>query len=232
YIYNENNLGFSKGVNQGIRTSFEESDYFLLVNNDAELEENCCSELINESQNEAITGPAIYYKGEPDIIWQGGGRFSRLKMNIVVPDKNKTLSDTSTASVDFLSGCVMLLPKSAIRKLGGFDEAFYFYGEDLDLSLRATKNNIPVKYVKAAKAYHNIKRAAESRTNSFVLDNLAFSYILLTRKHFPLHLPYAILLFIFLYTPFRFYQIIKGGNSAKNILAWLHGGWRAITIKL
>lgn len=227
YIFNDNNLGFAKGVNQGISLTQVDSDYFLLVNNDAELSQSCVAGLIEESGGKAITGPAIYYKKEEDIIWQGGGYFSKLRMNIIVPDKNKPKHDSGPMIVDFLSGCVLLIPKKVIEVIKGFDEDFFFYGEDLDFCLRAKAQNIDIKYCPRLRATHNIKRAAVSRTNPFVLENLAFSFILIMRKHFKGLALYGLILFFFVYTPFRIYQIFIGGGKLSNIYFWIKGGFRA-----
>lgn len=232
YIYNKENYGFAKGVNQGINLSLEQSDYFLLTNNDAELDANCLNLMLEKCQNKSIVGPAIYYKNEPNRIWQGGGFFSKLKMNIKVSDKNKIDISKEMQRVDFISGCIMLIPKNVIEPIGKFDENFFFYGEDLDFCLRAKAKNIPVIYCPEARAWHNIKRIAISRTSPFVLKNLAFSYQLIIKKHFPRLRNYGLFLFIFLYTPFRFYQIISGNNNPSNIRAWISGGIEGWKVKI
>lgn len=232
YIFNKKNLGFSKGVNQGIDFFFKESDYFLLVNNDAELEKNCLNLLIETSKEKYLAGPVIFYKNEPKIVWQGGGFFSKLKMNISVPDKNKTLLLKPLQEVDYLSGCILLIPRNLIELIGKFDEKFFFYGEDLDYCLRAKKCGLKVLYNPNAQSWHNIKRAAISRTSPFVLKNLAISYQLIIKKHFPRLKIYGLLLFIFLYTPFRLYQVISGGNNWLNILSWIKGGFVGWRVKI
>lgn len=232
YIYNEDNLGFAKGVNQGIHLSRDHSDYFLLVNNDAELAPDCLRLLLETSQDSALTGPAIMYKEEENVIWQGGGLFSRLRMNIIVPDKNKIIIDRKPQKVDFLSGCILLIPKSAIEQIGLLDENFFFYGEDLDFCLRAKHAGIGILYCSQAHAWHNIKRAAISRTSTFVLKNLAFSHQLIIKKHFPKHQFYGAILFLLIYTPFRLKQIIQGGNDWRNLSSWFKGAWQAWFTKI
>ena len=232
YIFNSENYGFAKGVNQGIKASQQQSDYFLLVNNDAILKGNCLELLLSESQEKNIVGPAICYKNKPDTIWQGGGFFSKLKMSIDVPDKNKPYSPQTSKPVDFLSGCIMLIPKSIISTIGMFDEQFFFYGEDLDFCLRAKENNINPLYCPKALAFHNIEDISVSRTSAFVLNNLAFSYLLIIKKHFYNLRYYGLFLLIFLYTPFRLYQIIKGKNQIKNINAWFIGARKAWQLKI
>lgn len=224
YIFNNENYGFAKGVNQGIDLKYKESDFFLLVNNDAILEKNCLKNLLEISKGEALVGPVIFYKDNPDTAWQGGGFYSKLRMNIVIIDKNKKIISTKIKNVDFLSGCILLIPKKVIDIVGKFDEKFFFYGEDLDFCLRAKKEQIKILYSPSAKAWHNIEDITSSRTSSFVLKNLAFSYNLIIKKHFSRFKIYGILLFIFIYTPFRLYQIIKGKNDLKNIREWIKGG--------
>lgn len=232
YIFNKDNYGFAKGVNQGINLSFEESDYFLLVNNDAELNPNCLNLMLEESKEEAMVGPAIFYKNNPEVIWQGGGFFSKLKMNITVLDKNKKLKSTGIKDVDFISGCILLIPKKVINTIGYLDEKFYFYGEDLDFCLRAKKARIKIIYCPQAQAWHNIQNISKSHTSSFVLKNLAFSFNLIIKKHYlPLRF-YGLFLFIFIYTPFRLYQTIIGGNSWRNIKDWISGGYQGWKIKI
>jgi len=231
FIFNSTNLGFAKAVNQGIRLTQNQSDYFLLVNNDAELAPECLSTLIANSNHSAITGPAICYKDKPEKIWQSGGVFSKLRLNAINPLKNKPYKKESPQKVDFLSGCVLLLPKKIILELGLFDENLFFYGEDLDYCLRAKSHGIDINYCAEARSWHNIKDIVGSRTSAFVLENLAFSYIYIIKKHFSYLKLYGYFLFVFAYSPFRLYQIIKGHNRIKNIYFWFKGAYRAFKIK-
>lgn len=232
YIFNENNLGFSKGVNEAIKLNLEQSDYFLLVNNDALLDHNCVQELLNTSQQRFISGPVIFYKNRPRVVWQGGGRFSKFRMNLIVQDKNNHTTSDTTERVDFVSGCIMLVPKKVFIENGYFDERFFFYGEDLDFCLRAKQKNIPVYYNRKAKGWHDIGNTRETRTTPFTLENLGFSYIFIIKKHYPKLKIYGLFLFLFIYTPFRLIQLWQGGNNLGNLKFWLKGGIRAWKIKI
>lgn len=234
YLFNGDNLGFSRGVNQGLKSVWEKSDAFLLVNNDASLKKDCLANLIKSaslSEKGGICGPTIFYKHEPEKIWQAGGIFKKSRMNICVRLKNKELDTNQRELVDFVSGCIMLLNKEMLGQIGLFDENFYFYGEDLDLCLRAKKAGYDVIYEPTAIAWHNIQEIPKTRTSRFVLENLAKSYFLIAKKHFSVLVPYAIFIFIFLYTPFRWLQIIKGGASSANIFAWIKGGYQGLMSK-
>jgi len=234
YIFNSQNLGFAAGVNQGLKIALDASDYFLLLNNDASLEPTALKQLLTVmNESVALAGPTIFYKADPNLIWQAGGYFKLLKMGLSVPLKNKIRpAGLKPQAVEFLSGCALLINKTALKNIGYFDDNFFFYGEDLDFSWRAKQAGYQIIYVPAATAWHNIAPGGASRSSAFALNNLAKSYFLIIRKHLPTGLAYGLFLFIFIYTPFRFYQIIKGGAKIKNILAWLAGGLSGLNIKL
>lgn len=57
-------------------------------------------------------------------------------------------------AVSFASGCCLLVDAAAWRLLGGFDEAFFLYHEDVDFCLRARRAHLPIGWVPAARAWH------------------------------------------------------------------------------
>ena len=241
YILNRANRGFSAAINQGLRAQAT-SDYFLLINNDAFLEPEALKKLLAARAD--LTGPTIFYADQPEKVWQAGGEFKKLKLGVKVPLKNQFLTleeknkldQTSDyqakQAVSFLSACVLLISQNALKKIGLFDENFFFYGEDLDFSWRAHQAGLKISYLPDAQAWHNIKDITLTRTNPFVLENLARAYFLIIRKHFSGLLTYGLFLFIFFYTPFRVWQIIKGGQPLKNISAWFKGAGQGLRIKI
>lgn len=231
YIFNKKNLGFARGVNQGIKAVFNDSDYFLLMNNDASLEPTGLNKMINSGAD--LAAPTIFYKHKPKKIWQAGGYFNKYKMGVTVPLKNLNLPNiNSDQKISYLSGCILLINKKTLLEIGGLDETFFFYGEDVDFCLRARRKGLKIIYLPNVSAWHNIQDITVTRTNPFVLENLAKSYFLIIRKHFPYFIAYGLLLFIFIYTPFRALQIIKGGNKFSNIKYWLKGGCNGLFCRL
>lgn len=234
YIQNNGNEGFAAAVNQGIAAAHAHGfDYLLLVNDDAYVTPTTLATLIeaaHEHPAAGIIGPSIYYKDHPEKIWQGGGFFSRLRMNIVVPDKDRTTTlSRDPRLVDFVTGCVMLLRAELVSALGGLDEDFFFYVEDLELCLRAKKAGFAVLYVPAAQAYHDIPDHSAKRSNPFALLQLARSTIILYRKHFsvPLRLYGYVLLFT-LYAAVRFFQ----HPTLSTLQAWYRGILRGIRFSI
>ncbi|AIH04367.1 MULTISPECIES: glycosyltransferase family 2 protein [Thermodesulfobacterium] len=232
FINNKTNLGFSKAVNQGIKIAIEnKTDYILLLNDDAYLDKNCLPLLINALEKDKkalLAGPTIFYEKYPNKVWHTGGYFNKLTMGIDIPYKNKTVDFSffkilQPKKVDFLTGCVLLLKKEAIEKVGFFDENLFFYGEDLDYSLRVKKAGFELLWVPNAFAWHDID-IIKYRTTPFVLYNLAKSNVLVRKKLFDRSLfYYYLVLHFFLYTPFRIYQILRGSKNFESIKAWIKG---------
>ena len=98
-VFNEENLGFAGGNNQGINIALERgADYILLLNNDTTVEPDFLKKLIavaKENKNYGILGPVINYYDEPDKIWFAGGQLNWLKTRGThITDMNKIYSSS------------------------------------------------------------------------------------------------------------------------------------------
>ena len=237
FIKNKDNLGFAKAVNQGIKVALRErTDYILLLNDDAYLERNCINYLIDALEKDKkalLAGPTIFYHKDRNMIWHTGGYFRKLLGSVYIPYKNKKLpfsyfKTLAPKEVDFLTGCVLLIKKEAIEKVGIFDEQLFFYGEDLDYSLRVRKMGYKLIWVPYAFAWHDIE-IEKGRTSPFVMRNLARSNLVLRKKHFNVsYFIYYVFLHFVLYTPYRLYQILKGSKNIASIKAWLKGSLEGV----
>lgn len=228
-LRNPTNLGFAAGMNVGIRYALSMNcDYVFILNNDASIDPNCVKILVAESERlqAGIAGPRIFYTDYANKIWQGGGYFSYFKAGVLNPEKNKFLpvKTNGPVVVDFVTGCAMLVSTEVFKKLGLYDEAYFFYTEDLDFCLKAGREHVKVLFVPEAQAYHDIKGINKSRTSPYVLYHLARSTVILFRKNFGvLYFVYAVSLHFLLYTPYRLLQSLLGGNGIKGWFAWLRG---------
>jgi len=219
FIFNKENLGYGGGNNVGIFYALENinADAVLLINNDAYLERNTLNDLINflfSDPNIGMVGPTICYYGNKDKVWHGGGFFKILKMGIINIGKNKSFEEVSKMQpmeVDFINPCVALIKKEVFKKIGFLDKDFFLYYDDTDFCYRAKKAGFKLIYIPFLKAYHDLEEVYVSRATPSRLYYIARSYFIFAKKHFNfILLIYAILLFIFLYTPFRMFQMLKG----------------------
>jgi GT2 family glycosyltransferase len=83
-------------------------------------------------------------------------------------------------SVDWVSGGFMLIRASVFKKLGGFDEHFFMYIEDMELCYRLKKAGLKVIYYPEAKAKH-VGQASSNRT--FAIINIFKGISYFYKKH-------------------------------------------------
>jgi len=126
-IRNERNLGFAEGNNQGIKKA--KYPYILLLNMDAVLEKNSLKKMLNSIEGAGKIGCVLPVILNPDRSIQSIGithSISGLGLN-EKKDKNNVFG--------FYGACV-LLRKEMLDEIGGFDNTFFTFYEDLELSYR------------------------------------------------------------------------------------------------
>jgi GT2 family glycosyltransferase len=161
YLNTGGNLGFTGGNNQGIAFALDHgADYLLVINNDTVVDRACVSTLVRVAQTERAVGvvaPKIMYYDLPDRVWYAGGDFSYRKA-IGVHRGELSEDDPAEAfrvdEMTFATGCCMLIPGPAIRAVGAFDDRFFIYCEDAELSLRMTRAGYRLLYVPTARMLH------------------------------------------------------------------------------
>ena len=161
FLRSESNLGFAGGNNFGIELALRRGcDYLLLLNNDAVVEPDCVSHLVKAAESRpgvACVGGKILYHDEPNRIWFGGGWFSAMRglgMHRDMGAIDHTPQGGTAEEVTFLTGCCMLLSAPAVAAVGGFQEDFFAYVEDAELSVRLQQAGYRLVYHPAARLYH------------------------------------------------------------------------------
>jgi len=159
-LENENNLGFSRGFNKGIKYALSQgADYILIINNDTESDYGMFDVLYSQSLliNSRLSAPAIFYMNYPNQIWSLGGDFCPLFLApINAHNRNQTLPNKPIQR-EFLTGCALLIHHDLFEKIGFFDENLFLYYEDLDFSLRAKKANQISWLIPQAKLFHHVE---------------------------------------------------------------------------
>lgn len=177
-LQSKKNSGFSGGNNIGITYALSKNaDYICILNNDTVVHKNLLEEILKvASQTHAgIVSPKIYFaKGfefhkeryPKDLlgkaIWYAGGEIDWKNVYAYhrgVDAVDKGQFDTE-AKTDFASGCAMLVCKSVFEKIGLFDETYFLYFEDSDLSQRAIRKGFSIYFAPKAFLWH--KNAASA----------------------------------------------------------------------
>lgn len=187
-IRKEENMGFTGGQNIGIKYALQHgADAVVILNNDVELDKNVFSELVvasKEEKNAGIIVPKIYfakgseyhkerYKKEDlgNVIWYAGGEMDWA--NVIgyhkgVDEVDYGQYDTRTTT-EIATGCCMLIKREVFEKVGFFDERYFLYYEDSDLSIRVKKAGFSIFFTPKAFLWH--KNAASAGGSGSVLHD-------------------------------------------------------------
>jgi GT2 family glycosyltransferase len=184
------NLGFAGGNNIGLDYLRAAGDvsHFLLLNNDATVAEDFFTEIYRalESRPEAglVTG-TIYQDPARDKVWYAGGREIRSRALIV--HLTEVPSSHIPVETQFVSGCVMLISREALDRVGPLAECYFpLYMEDAEYSLRVRKSGLPVLYAPAARAYHKVGASVGKAETSPLITRAQIRHrILYVRRNFP-----------------------------------------------
>jgi GT2 family glycosyltransferase len=185
-IANTENLGFGKANNQALEIA--EGKYLLLINPDTIVSEDTLDKMIRFFQDNSEAGLTGCKILNPDGTLQLACRrsfpgpwtsFCKVTglSNLFPKSKlfaryNLTyLDEDQTHEVDAISGSFMMIKKETYDKVGGFDEEFFMYGEDLDLCYRIQQAGFKVYYVHTTQIIHykgeSTKRSRLDETKIF-----------------------------------------------------------------
>lgn len=192
------NVGFSKANNQAIEQCTGE--YILLLNPDTVLAEDTlekCIAFMDSHKNAGGLGVRMI-DGTGDFLPESKrglptpavAFYKTFGLAALFP-KSKTfgryhlgfLSDNETHEVDVLSGAYMLLRKKVIDEIGGLDETFFMYGEDIDLSYRIQKAGYKNYYFADTTIIHYKGESTKKGSLNYV-KVFYNAMLIFARKHF------------------------------------------------
>ena len=160
YILNENNLGFSRGCNAGMREAYRLGvDYILILNNDMQVDPGFLEPAIAEAKKEpklgAVTGK-IMRKQTPNIFWHAGGHIDPLRAQGVARgmDKKDHGQYDKVCYTGWASGAMSLIPRSTLENIGYYPEEYFFGHEEWDYSTAILRAGLKILYVPDFKSYH------------------------------------------------------------------------------
>jgi len=168
-IASDVNLGFAKANNLAIRTSA--GKYLLLLNPDTVVQEDTFTTLLKFFDENADVGLAGCKILNPDGSFQLSCRrsfptpwvaFTKISgLSSLFPKSrlfgryNLTyLSEDESYEIDAVSGSFMMLRREVIEQVGGLDEEYFMYGEDLDWCYRIQQAGWKIYYVPTTKIIH------------------------------------------------------------------------------
>ncbi len=137
----DENKGFSGGHNAGLAYAMQNgADFVWLLNNDATVEANCLSKLIEIAESEKSVG-AVNAAVLDTVLNSDLSKTPVAGRGVIDYRRGKTLlkeaaSQTDFVDCDWLAASNLLLRTEAIRQVGDFDERYFLYFEDVELCHR------------------------------------------------------------------------------------------------
>lgn len=230
-IHNKKNTGFSKANNQGVEVS--KGEYVLILNPDTVVAEDTLTQIFNfakTKQNLGILGVKLV---------DGAGQFlPESKRGIPTPQVsfNKLfgisskrtgkyyathLQENETGVVDVLVGAFMLLKRAIYLEVNGFDEDYFMYGEDIDLSYKVLNKGYQNYYYADTQVIHY--KGESTKKDIKYLRYFHNAMKIFYKKHFTLNPFYDFLMsigieFWFLLKYFKFYKFSENQKESNNVL--------------
>lgn len=173
------NVGFARGVNRAAEIAT--GDYLLLLNPDTVLhDDGGLGRLLafarSHPQYGLFGGRTLWPDGTlcPGSVWGAPSLWSHACFAFLLssafrgsrmldPDSLGSWQRDSVRRVGVVTGCLLLVSRDDWEALGGFDERFFMYGEDVDLSLRAARAGRPPVLVPSIEITHTVGVSSGSR---------------------------------------------------------------------
>ncbi len=175
YVFNNANLGFGPGHNIAIKKTLEDNiKYHLVLNPDVYFGIDVLEKLYDFMQDRpdvgVVTPKILYPDGSPQHLCKLlPTPFDLLRRRFAPPlqffnkqnDKYELrfTGYDKTMEIPYLSGCFMFLRTQALKKIGLFDECFFMYIEDTDLTRRLHEYYKTI-YFPRVSIYHNYEKGS------------------------------------------------------------------------
>jgi GT2 family glycosyltransferase len=185
-IKNDKNFGFSFAVNQGIKSS--NGKYIFLLNPDTVIGNQSITKLIaflDENPDVGIVGVKVFDKDGKTVQLSCRSfpsfntvLFNRYSLMTKLFPKNKwsvkyllaNWDHSYLREVDWVSGCCMVLRREMLNQIGLLDTRFFMYNEDVDICLRAKKNQWRVFYFPEFDVKHHIGGSSNLLKKQMIIE--------------------------------------------------------------
>lgn len=198
FVWNDSNIGFARANNQAM--AMAKGDYILFLNPDTLLPEDCLEKCISflQAQKKAgalgikmIDGTGKFLKESKRAFPSPLTSLYKLSGVATLFPRSKILaryhlghlSENENHEVDVLAGAFMMLPRSVLNEVGNFDERFFMYGEDVDLSYRIQQAGYKNIYFSASCIIH-FKGESTKRGSMNYVRMFYTAMSLFVKKHY------------------------------------------------
>ena len=195
------NLGYGGAVNFAATTLAPEVEWILVTNPDVTFTPSSIDELVavaTADPRTGVAGPRVLnddgsiYPSARDLpsltsgaghallhrVWPG----NRWSKRYLRADKSRS-SDTTPVEAGWLSGSCMLVRRSVFEQVGGFDDRFFMYFEDVDLGERIANAGYRVLYVPTASVHHAGGTSTKAHSATMLRAHHHSAYLYLAKRY-------------------------------------------------
>ena len=191
FVFNEGNLGFSRGCNRGIRTALDDDlcAYVFLINNDAVVTPDSISAAVSAAEADeriGLVSGKVLLSGKRDTIWYAGGHIDRWRGRTVARgfgEIDRGQYD-SPCEVGFGTGASMLIKREVLERVGLLPEEYFFGIEEWDYSHRVRKAGYKIFYVPRCVVFHKADGSHWNYDPKFVYNSYR-SKLIFQEKYLP-----------------------------------------------
>ncbi len=241
-IENGRNLRFAKANNVGIRAS--RGEYVLILNPDTLIHEGTLDKIVVFADNHPEAGAFGCRVLNADGSYQISGRpFASLRGGWIAALYLRPLGHLSSwccadfyvdwkgdteRRVEWVSGCFILARGELIKRLGGFDEQFFYYYEDMDLCRRVWESGTPILFTPEMTITHLGGQSTNKKfpALNFALDGQVTRYLYYYKYYGPKGVREARRIALaglaVRRLGYRIAQIVKPTGTRKKRLEFLH----------
>lgn len=162
------NLGFTGGNNLAMQWAIEQGfEYSFLLNNDTFVGPGFLEPLLLFMKASPSTGavqPRICFAHDRSLIWNAGAHYYPwLGFTTTIGYDQKDGPEYGTEKpLDWISGCAFFIRNKVLAQTGLFDQAFFTYYEDVDLSFKMLKSGFDLYYIPSSYIYHIAGKSGKS----------------------------------------------------------------------
>jgi GT2 family glycosyltransferase len=164
-VLNGDNVGFGAGNNVGLSYALARGfDAVWVLNNDTTVDSGCLASMLRAIESGPHIGAAgcvTYQMDHPHTVQLWGGAHVDMVLGIAL----HIMSLSASHRLNMLSGVSVLLRADALREIGLFDENFFMYWEDADLSFRLRSAGWALRVAPEARIWHRESSSLGGRTN-------------------------------------------------------------------
>jgi N-acetylglucosaminyl-diphospho-decaprenol L-rhamnosyltransferase len=194
--HNPGNPGYASACNRALRSTSE--PYVFILNSDVEFVEDGLEEILDYMDchpDVGVLGPMVL--NSDGTVQMSCRRFPSMLENVVhgflgeiwrgnpftISYHMKGIERRKPCNVDWVSGAAMLLRRDAAEKMGGFDEVYFMYVEDVDLCWRMRQGGYGAVYHPAFRLIHHIGSASSQQSLRMLYQHHRSMYIFFRKRY-------------------------------------------------